>query len=167
MDKKKNFPMNIGLSSILLIFVVLCLVSFSILSIVSANADKKLSLKVLNRSIAYYNACNEAETTLRDVDEQLHTIYSSSADTSSYLASISTLEQTYHYPISDLQELEVTLNYPVPESACPSSSQQGKNQVPKPDISNTRISEHSGLKMALSSILPLPYISRSFPSPCF
>ena len=92
MDKKKNFPMNIGLSSILLIFVVLCLVSFSILSIVSANADKKLSLKVLNRSIAYYNACNEAETTLRDVDEQLHTIYSSSADTSSYLASISTLE---------------------------------------------------------------------------
>lgn len=69
MDKKKNFPMNIGLSSILLIFVVLCLVSFSILSIVSANADKKLSLKVLNRSIAYYNACNEAETTLRDVDE--------------------------------------------------------------------------------------------------
>ena len=66
MDKKKNFPMNIGLSSILLIFVVLCLVSFSILSIVSANADKKLSLKVLNRSIAYYNACNEAETTLRD-----------------------------------------------------------------------------------------------------
>ena len=40
MDKKKNFPMNIGLSSILLIFVVLCLVSFSILSIVSANADK-------------------------------------------------------------------------------------------------------------------------------
>ena len=109
--------MNIGLSSILLIFVVLCLVSFSILSIVSANADKKLRLKVLNRSIAYYNACNEAETTLRDVDEQLHTIYSSSADTSSYLASISTLEQTYHYPISDLQELEVTLNYPVPESA--------------------------------------------------
>ena len=117
MDKKKNFPMNIGLSSILLIFVVLCLVSFSILSIVSANADKKLSLKVLNRTIAYYNACNEAETTLRDVDEQLHTIYSSSADTSSYLASISTLEQSYHYPISDLQELEVTLNYPVPESA--------------------------------------------------
>ena len=45
MDKKKSFPMNIGLSSILLIFVVLCLVSFSILSIVSANADKKLSLK--------------------------------------------------------------------------------------------------------------------------
>ena len=116
MDKKKNFPMNIGLSSILLIFVVLCLVSFSILSIVSANADKKLSQKVMNRSIAYYNACNEAETMLKDVDEQLHTLYSDASDDSAYLVEVSTMEQTYHYTISDLQELEVVLNYPVPAS---------------------------------------------------
>ena len=33
MSKKKDFPMNIGMSSILLIFVVLCLASFGILSI--------------------------------------------------------------------------------------------------------------------------------------
>ena len=108
--------MNIGLSSILLIFVVLCLVSFSILSIVSANADKKLSQKVMNRSIAYYNACNEAETMLRDVNEQLHALYSNASDDSVYLATVSTLDQTYHYTISDLQELEVVLNYPVPDS---------------------------------------------------
>lgn len=116
MNKKKNFPMNIGLSSILLIFVVLCLVSFSILSIVSANADKKLSQKVMNRSIAYYNACNEAEAAIKDIDEQLHTIYSNSADTASYLADISSMEQNFHFHISDLQELEVTLNYSVPDS---------------------------------------------------
>ena len=107
MDKKKNFPMNIGLSSILLIFVVLCLVSFSILSIVSANADKKLSQKVMNRSIAYYNACNEAETMLKDVNDQLHTLYSNAPDDTAYLTEVSTMEQTYHYTISDLQELEV------------------------------------------------------------
>ena len=68
MSKKDNFPLNIGMSSILLIFVVLCLISFSILSIASANADKKLSQKILNRSIAYYNACNQAEETLKNID---------------------------------------------------------------------------------------------------
>ena len=64
---KEDFSHEYRIVSILLIFVVLCLSSpFSILSIVSANADKKLSLKsFLNRSIAYYNACNEAETTLK------------------------------------------------------------------------------------------------------
>ena len=35
--------MNIGSASILLVFVILCLVSFAVLSIVSANADSKLS----------------------------------------------------------------------------------------------------------------------------
>ena len=41
--KKKKFSMNIGSASILLVFVILCLVSFAVLSIVSANADSKLS----------------------------------------------------------------------------------------------------------------------------
>lgn len=38
-SKKKQFGMNIGSASILLVFVILCLVSFAVLSIVSANAD--------------------------------------------------------------------------------------------------------------------------------
>ena len=39
--------MNIGSASILLVFVILCLVSFAVLSIVSANADSRLSTRVL------------------------------------------------------------------------------------------------------------------------
>ena len=42
-SRKKQFGMNIGSASILLVFVILCLVSFAVLSIVSANADSKLS----------------------------------------------------------------------------------------------------------------------------
>ena len=45
-SKKKQFGMNIGSASILLVFVILCLVSFAVLSIVSANADSKLSARV-------------------------------------------------------------------------------------------------------------------------
>ena len=47
--------MNIGSASILLVFVILCLVSFAVLSIVSANADSRLSTRVLERTTAYYD----------------------------------------------------------------------------------------------------------------
>lgn len=117
MSKKDNFPLNIGMSSILLIFVVLCLISFSILSIASANADKKLSQKILNRSIAYYNACNQAEETLKNIDSELAKAYTDSTDEESYLTFVSSYENTYEFPISDLQSLQVRLNYIYPTTA--------------------------------------------------
>ena len=61
--------MNIGSASILLVFVILCLVSFAVLSIVSANADSKLSARVLERTTAYYAACNQAEQSLAGMDK--------------------------------------------------------------------------------------------------
>ena len=55
-SKKRQFGMNIGSASILLVFVILCLVSFAVLSIVSANADSRLSTQALERSNAYHAA---------------------------------------------------------------------------------------------------------------
>ena len=52
--KKQFFGMNIGSASMMLIFVILCLVSFAALSIVSANADRRLSRKIAERTSAYY-----------------------------------------------------------------------------------------------------------------
>ena len=66
--KSKGFGMNVVTSSILLIFVTLCLVSFATLSLVSANADRKLSTKVADRTVAYYNACNKAEESIASID---------------------------------------------------------------------------------------------------
>lgn len=115
MNNKKKFSLNIGMSSILLIFVVLCLISFSILSIASANADMKLSQKVQNRSLTYYDACNQAEDMLADVDSQLHALYEASNDSMVYLTEVSMIDSVYTYPISDLQKLQVTLAFPYPE----------------------------------------------------
>lgn len=70
--------MNIGSASILLVFVILCLVSFAVLSIVSANADSKLSARVLERTTAYYAACNQAEQSLAGMDKTLQRMYASS-----------------------------------------------------------------------------------------
>lgn len=114
MNKKNDFTMNIGLPSIMLIFVVLCLVSFGILALVSANSDKKLSQKVLNRSIAYYDACNEAEEMLSEVDNQLIIAYENSKTSDEYYNLISNIPDTYIYKISDIQNLYVKLTFTYP-----------------------------------------------------
>ena len=108
MNKKKNFGVNIGSASILLIFVILCLVSFAVLSIVSANADNKLTQKVLDRTTAYFEACNNAEASLAAVDDTLRNVYSSSADADSYFQMVGH-SKSYAIPISDLQTLQVTI----------------------------------------------------------
>ena len=115
-DSKREFTVSIGLPSILLIFVVLCLVAFGVLSLVSANADQKLSQKVLDRSAAYYEACNHAEEMLCDVDKRLHAAYQNSHDTDEYVKMISEIPDHFMYPVSDIQYLDVILSYPLPTS---------------------------------------------------
>lgn len=117
MDKKREFTINIGLPSIMLIFVVLCLISFGVLSLVSANADRKLSQKVLERSAAYYDACNMAEEKLCELDTALKKAYQENPDQTDYLSAISTLPTEFTIEISDIQYLKVTLSYLYPESA--------------------------------------------------
>ncbi len=110
-----SFGLNIGSSSILMIFVILCLISFATLSIVSANADSKLSRKVLDRTTAYYNACNEAERALAGVDNTLANIYASSKDEDEYFATVGH-SKSYTIPISDLQSLQVNIEILYPKT---------------------------------------------------
>lgn len=116
MNRKHEFTMNIGLPSIMLIFVVLCLVSFGVLSLVSANADRKLSQKVLERTEAYYHACNQAEEMLSEVDSRLRYAYQHSPNREVYVESIASLPTSYTYEISDIQYLTVSLSYLYPDS---------------------------------------------------
>lgn len=115
-SKKKQFGMNIGSASILLVFVILCLVSFAVLSIVSANADSRLSTRVLERTTAYYTACNQAEQSLAGMDHTLRRIYESSDSEEAYFASVGH-GKSYVIPISDLQSLQVTIEILYPGTA--------------------------------------------------
>lgn len=119
MKKNTEFSLNIGLPTILLIFVVLCLISFGILSLVCANADWKLSQRLLNRSSSYYQACNEAEIFLSEVDSTLFQLYDQSSDMLSYYNAISELPTVYNFPVSDLQELEIVLSFQLPSKQTP------------------------------------------------
>lgn len=63
--------LSIGASSILVIFVLLCLVTFAVLSLVSATADKALSDKNLEHITAYYAAETTAYEKLAKIDAVL------------------------------------------------------------------------------------------------
>ncbi|MGN0431802.1 MAG: hypothetical protein ACI4EQ_05540 [Lachnospiraceae bacterium] len=108
-----SFTSGIGSSSILVIFVILCLVSFATLSIVSAHADYKLSGKVLERTTAYYAAVHEAEVDLAQLNKTLLSLYESSASKEEYFAAAGH-HKSFLVPVSDLQSLEVavTILYP-------------------------------------------------------
>lgn len=114
--KSKGFGMNVGTSSILLIFVTLCLVSFATLSLVSANADRKLSTKVADRTVAYYNACNKAEESIAGIDATLRQVYSQVEGPEEYFTQVGH-SKTYAIPISELQTLNVHLSILYPENS--------------------------------------------------
>jgi hypothetical protein len=57
--KKGKHGINIGTASILLVFSVLCLISFATLTLVNAKADYTLSKNLSDRQLAYYRACHK------------------------------------------------------------------------------------------------------------
>ena len=60
MEKKKYPAVNIGSASMLVIFIILCLVTFSLLSVTSSNNDKTYAENIARRTLDYYTASNEA-----------------------------------------------------------------------------------------------------------
>nr|WP_319489614.1 hypothetical protein [uncultured Caproiciproducens sp.] len=71
MKRKGDFHLGVGASSILMIFVVLCLTTFGILSYVTANADNKISTKNAETVESYYTGTVAAEEKLQKIDMAL------------------------------------------------------------------------------------------------
>lgn len=109
MNKKRNsVNVNLGTSSILLIFFVLSLVSFSVLSLSSALSDKRLTDKTFEKSDNYYEACNQIQKLLKDYDDTCFEAYSSSSDEASYLSKLD--ESTaFTLEANETQDLVVTV----------------------------------------------------------
>lgn len=70
MDKEKRQApfVNIGSALLLVIFLVLCLATFAALSLSSARSDYSFSERLANRKSAYYQASNQAEEILAQID---------------------------------------------------------------------------------------------------
>ena len=130
--KKFSSGLNVGSSSILVTFVLLCLVTFAALSFVSANADYKLAQKTADRTTYYYAANNKAEVYLLNADSLLSKHYAGCRDIIEYYEGIDPLFSdndsinveevdediylNYSVPISNSQEIQVSLRVIYPNS---------------------------------------------------
>jgi hypothetical protein len=71
MKRKIQMGVSIGGPTIIMIFVVLCLTTLGTLSLVTANADLKLSEKTAIKTISYYEADSLGEAFLAKLDTLL------------------------------------------------------------------------------------------------
>lgn len=126
MSKRKYSTINIGSSSMLVVFIILCLVTFSVLSVASANNDRKYSEKIADRTTAYYEASNKAEELLSQIDDKLKQVYEQYnagylSQVPDVLTSIDGIDTSgfpsvsFSVPINDTQTLSVSLLIQIPE----------------------------------------------------
>lgn len=80
MNKHSNF----GYSTILLSFIIICILTFTALTLLTANSDFKLSKKVADRNSSYYEAQEQAYDELSDIDQLLLQCYEASSDEEAY-----------------------------------------------------------------------------------
>lgn len=67
-DKEQSSFVSIGSSSLLIVFLILCLAAFAILSLSSAKSDYSLSERLAEHKSQYYEASSRAEVVLDKID---------------------------------------------------------------------------------------------------
>ncbi|MCL2772122.1 MAG: hypothetical protein FWD71_02125 [Oscillospiraceae bacterium] len=118
--KNASRAVNAGGAIIIIIFVILCLTIFGLLSFMTAFADKKLADKNLNNIEQYYSADSEAEKKLAQiynavlsVPDMLDTTGINSAldFDASVAESDSGINVSYTTPMSDIQAISSKIEF--------------------------------------------------------
>ena len=141
-QKNKSSFINIGFSSIVMVFIMICLVTFATLSVLTAHSDYRLSQKMADKTTAYYKADAIARDMVELLDNQLFEIYlegsssdyfyetvaatdfSANAPSDIHNITLKDLDDdtilSYEVPISEVQTLHVSLQirFPLAESEC-------------------------------------------------
>lgn len=105
MNEKKsiNPPINPGISLLIVVFLVLCLFTFSAITLTTAINEYKRSNILAENTKSYYDAANKAEEEINSLITYLKENNSWSISGTKYLT----------YTIDDTQELAITLE-PLP-----------------------------------------------------
>lgn len=114
MNKKKFSVMNIGSISLLMIFIILCMVILAALSLSSAAGNKSSADKFAVHSTNYYKASNQAEEVLDQIDGILAKSYQISPDSSTYFSEIKAMLSESDIGVNlnvSIESKPATLNY--------------------------------------------------------
>ena len=114
MKRKITFS-NFGFSTILLCFVMICVVTFSALSLVSAYSDYKLSKKVADKTKAYYKAQEAAYDKLAAIDELTIEAYHVSENAQMYYDAIKGSASSYGTITEESDSLRLTFTETIAE----------------------------------------------------
>lgn len=98
MNKKKYTFSHFGFSTILVIFIMLCMATFATLSLVSANSDYRLSKKAADKTTGYYRADSIARNYLHNADMLLSRTSVNASGADEYFHQISTLVDKIEIP---------------------------------------------------------------------
>lgn len=120
--KHKNSPfINVGSSLLIMIFLILCLVTFAALSLSSAHGDYTFSEKLANRKTAYYTANNTAEKILGEIDALLAQATAAGMDASALQDALAAFRFSDHDDpialLSDFSSPSPLVSYQVPIDA--------------------------------------------------
>ncbi len=86
MKNSSHFQVGTGMTSVLMIFVVLCLTTFGVLSYSTANADLNMTNKNADYVAQYYQADSKAQEIISDIDIKLKSLKDD--DESEYMSSV-------------------------------------------------------------------------------
>lgn len=112
MNRSPQYRVGIGASSILMIFVVLCLTTLGVLSFATARANLQLTGRRQVQVEAYYTAAAEAQALIAEIDAAL---LEAGEDPDTYDAQVLTLSDIDSRIVVDADRT-VSLSFPVGDS---------------------------------------------------
>lgn len=114
MEKKNSGGMNIGTSSILVTFVLLCLVTFATLTYLSAKSDYKLSEQTADRIASYYDANRVAEIYMANIEAQLSRLCNNCESKEEYFERIPDVFKDNDLIVVEYSKENTEISYSVP-----------------------------------------------------
>lgn len=104
MNQKKYPMVNIGTASILTVFVILAMVTFAVLTYMSARKDSRYTEQAVDAAQQYQDAVNQAYEKIAEIDASLLESYENGS-----FEEMLHQDFTFSVPSSDTSELHVTL----------------------------------------------------------
>ena len=117
MTRKFKGGVNVGTSSVLVSFVLLCMVSFAALTYLSAHSDYNLSLQTAQRTTEYYEANRVAELYLANIEGLLSKHAKQCRNAGDYYSTLSKLfsdNDSILISEEEIRDNPVTISYTVP-----------------------------------------------------
>ena len=109
--KKRSSLVITGITSLFLIFSVLCLVILSLLTLGTSNSDLAMSKRSMEQTSNYYNTCSRASDLCLEMENNLWTLYFDSTDENDFYKKIDTISNEHFIWDSSKRQLSLELSF--------------------------------------------------------